>query len=134
MTATEVLARARQEGIDLSATPDGKLRWRSRRQLSDGLRELLVRHKAAILRLLISDVNVNETPPNTAESGGSVDVDGVASGEGEDVEAEAIARALGLPPGSIELWEPHKCDYWCHCRGGGGGSGAASGGPRRRRG
>src|SRR5262245_4305484 len=25
-------------------------------------------------------------------------------------EADTVARALGLPPASVELWEPHRCD------------------------
>jgi hypothetical protein len=39
----------------------------------------------------------------------------VMPGVDED-EADTVARALGLPPGSVALWEPHRCNSFCRCR------------------
>jgi hypothetical protein len=52
MSAAAVLERARRQGVELSAGPDGKLRWRCPAPLDDGLRADLAAHKAALLALL----------------------------------------------------------------------------------
>ena len=52
MSPTAVLDQARQEGIELSATAEGKLRWRAPGALPDELREQLVQNKSALVLLL----------------------------------------------------------------------------------
>lgn len=54
MTATELLDLARQEGITLSATPAGNLRWRTPASLSAELLGQLAEHKYALLALVDS--------------------------------------------------------------------------------
>jgi hypothetical protein len=48
----ELLALAQYRGIELSAGPEGRLRWRCRGPLPEDLRRLLTEHKAALLELL----------------------------------------------------------------------------------
>jgi hypothetical protein len=52
VTAADVLAEARAAGVQLQATPGGKLRWRCPGPLPDRLRHLLVAHKAEVLEVL----------------------------------------------------------------------------------
>jgi hypothetical protein len=52
MIAPEVLNQARAAGVELSATPEGKLRWRRPGGLPSELRQALMAHKAEILELL----------------------------------------------------------------------------------
>jgi hypothetical protein len=52
MTATALLAEAGQLGVELSATADGKLRWRCRGELSEDLRQRIATHKTELLALL----------------------------------------------------------------------------------
>ena len=49
MTAAEVLRQARAAGVELSATPEGTLRWRCRGRLPEALRERLLTFKAEVL-------------------------------------------------------------------------------------
>ena len=56
MTATAVLELARAAGVELSATPEGNLRWRCRGALPDELREALVACKGGLLKLLAAEV------------------------------------------------------------------------------
>jgi hypothetical protein len=61
MTVSVILEQARAAGVHLSATPDGKLCWRSHGPLPEGLRELLAAHKADLLAL------IGRLPPVHAE-------------------------------------------------------------------
>jgi hypothetical protein len=51
---TEILEQARCRGIELSVSPEGNLRCRSRGPLPVDLRQTLVAHKAELLKLLRS--------------------------------------------------------------------------------
>jgi hypothetical protein len=52
MSAAAVLEQARAVGVELSATPEGNLRWRCRGGLPDKLRQALAAQKPALLELL----------------------------------------------------------------------------------
>jgi hypothetical protein len=52
MTAAEALEAARAAGVQLSATPEGKIRWRSRGSLPEPLRKALQAHKGELLARL----------------------------------------------------------------------------------
>ena len=54
MTAGTVLQQARAAGVELSATPEGNLRWRFPTSLNDDLRHLLAVHKVDLVALLAS--------------------------------------------------------------------------------
>jgi hypothetical protein len=51
-SATAVLEKACASGVQLSATPDGKLHWRCRGSLPEGLRGLLAEHRVELVALL----------------------------------------------------------------------------------
>jgi hypothetical protein len=53
MSAADVLDLARAAGVELSATPAGKLRWRCPGRLQDELRQTLTAHKAELIELLV---------------------------------------------------------------------------------
>jgi hypothetical protein len=52
MTLAAVLAEAHAAGVELSATPEGKIRWRCPGTLPEGIRQEIVCHKAELLALL----------------------------------------------------------------------------------
>jgi hypothetical protein len=52
VTAADVLRQARAANVELSATSEGKLRWRSPARLTDDLHKKLTVHKAELLELL----------------------------------------------------------------------------------
>jgi hypothetical protein len=52
VTAADVLAGARARGVELTASPEGKLSWRCRGALPEDVRERLAAHKPALLDLL----------------------------------------------------------------------------------
>jgi hypothetical protein len=81
MKAADVLHQACITGVELSATPEGNLRWRSLRPLPEDLRQALVAHKAELVELL-------------------------RRRDDESFICRAIERDLGLPRGSLTLWDP----------------------------
>jgi hypothetical protein len=102
MSAAEVLEQARRQGVEVFAATGGKLGWRCRGPLPEGLRGLLAAHKDELLALLaapVKVVNVNETPAKHGNPAGFVDaaaVPGWDQGEADRLLAElreAVARA-----------------------------------------
>jgi hypothetical protein len=80
LTAATVLQQARAAAVELSATPDGKLRWRSRGPLPERLGERLAEQKAELLELLAD----------------------------EAFTLAALEAHWGLPSGSLALYTPER--------------------------
>jgi hypothetical protein len=52
VTAADVLAEARAVGVELTATADDRLRWRSRGAIPSALRDAIAANKVGLLALL----------------------------------------------------------------------------------
>jgi hypothetical protein len=94
MTATAVLREARAAGVELSATPEGRIRWRCLGPLPEALRQQLVADKADLLLLLAKDLTPERHGLTEDELETYRERTVICAEYGHLPEAEALAIAL----------------------------------------
>jgi hypothetical protein len=108
--AAAALQAARAAGVELSATPNSKIRWRSPSPLPESLRQQILANRAEVLELLrdaelLRLAETNPAEPLTSDSVPDAYI------------ARVIERDLRLPTGSQMLWRAGGgCPGCRYCR------------------